>query len=139
MKKILTILILFAITFSLSAQNKVYEKFFLEDWTFDTDTSLYLKTHYDYRYKIQFEGNSLTGSYDGVIGFKNKMSDFEQYTYICSDTITVDGCKQTINKENFTFGIKDYYSMSDTLKIELYNNGITGGTANLKIKYFRNR
>lgn len=109
---------------------------FFSAHVFDADTTIYVPCTYDYRYVLQVEATSLTGTLDGTIKFEHKLSGFSGYDYVTEDTLdsryTVDNASY-----NQTFTLDG--SKADTLKFTFLHGSISGGTLKAKLKMFENR
>lgn len=134
---ILAVIVLSAIS-SFSQDKRVR---MLTNWTFDSDTTIDIilndsvpmgnnKDPKDFRWGIQIDCNSLTGTLDGTIGIKSRMNNLNSWTYVCQYPLA-EGCLVVIDSANFNLEIKDNYTMSDNLRIELTQNNISGGTVDI--------
>lgn len=136
MKKllILTGLILFSIfSFSQDLGRKVK---LLDNWTFSKDTTVYVSNSFAGNFLLQLECSGLTGTYDGLLKIKQKIAGMDDYIFYGTDSLT--SC-YSINSANFKQGYVSENFFADTLKIELIQNNITGGTVNLYMNYFYKR
>lgn len=132
----LTILALF-ISLSVCGQqfNPVHTRL-LNDWVLDGDTTISIPTHFDFKYTLAIECDTLTGTLDGTIAIKGKDKYLSKWVYMCLDTIPPSGCNILINQTNFT----KYYKSSgigvDSMQFVIKNNSITGGTMSLILRRY---
>ena len=136
MKKILFLLAtILTLSINLNAQGigtgKYYDYVLLYNWTFDTDTSIYVGTKYNYEWGLQFETASLTGTANGTVEVLHKMSGFTNYTRYSTSYV------DTINAATYSHSFTGNQLTHDSLKIDIKKVGITGGTMNLKLRLLR--
>lgn len=106
----------------------------LDNWTFDTDTNVYLGTKYNYDFGVQLQATSLTGTLDGTWKIYHKMSGVE-FDWVLYDATSVD----TINAAGYTHIMVGSSFTADSMKFEFLNNNITGGVLDCKIRMYKKR